>query len=64
LCEGIGDLGNRHTDHGGPTKIVDLHDVCRSPGAQKDPAERQGTPTSKDLQSNLRPFCSGNKNIG
>jgi hypothetical protein len=45
LCEGIGDLSNRHTDHGGLTKILDLHDACRSPGAQKDPAEQQGTPT-------------------
>jgi hypothetical protein len=41
LCLGIGGLSNRHTDHGGPTKNVDLHDASdlhstfRSPGAQK-----------------------------
>jgi hypothetical protein len=27
LDQGIGDLSDRHTDHGGPTKIVDLRDV-------------------------------------
>jgi hypothetical protein len=24
LYQGIGDLSDRHTDHGGPTKILDL----------------------------------------
>jgi hypothetical protein len=27
LDQGIGDLSDRHTDHGGLTKIVDLRDV-------------------------------------
>jgi hypothetical protein len=70
LCLGIGDLSNRHIDHGGPTKNVDLHDASdlrttfRSPGAQKDLAWQRGTPTSEGVQSNLRPFCLGNRNIG
>jgi hypothetical protein len=42
----------------------DLHGTFRSPGAQKDLAEQRGMPTSEGLQSNLRPFYSGNRNIG
>jgi hypothetical protein len=59
LYQGIGNLSNRHADHGGPTKIVDLHDASdlhgtfRSPGAQTDLAEQRGTPTPEGLQSNI-----------
>jgi hypothetical protein len=34
-----------------------------SPGAEKDLAEQRGMPTPKGLQSNLRLFCLGNRNI-
>jgi hypothetical protein len=27
ICQGIDNLSDRHTDHGGPTKIVDLRDT-------------------------------------
>jgi hypothetical protein len=70
LYRGIGNLSNRHTDHEGLTKVVDLrdasdlHGIFKSPGAQKDLAKQRGTPTSEGLQSNLRPFCSRNRNIG
>jgi hypothetical protein len=70
LYQGIGNLSNRHTDHGGTTKIVDLldasdlHGTFKSLGTQKDLAEQRGTPTPEGLQSNLRPFCLGNRNIG
>jgi hypothetical protein len=42
----------------------DLHGTFRSPGAQTDLVEQRGTPTLEGLQSNLRPFCLGNINIG
>jgi hypothetical protein len=63
LYLGIGDLSNRHTDHGGLTKIVDLHDASdlqgtfRSPSARTNLAEERGTPTPEGLQSNLQSFC-------
>jgi hypothetical protein len=53
--QGTGDLSNRHTDHGGSTKIVDLsdasdlHGTFRSPSAQMDLAEQRGTPTPEGL---------------
>jgi hypothetical protein len=58
LYQGIGDLSNRHTDHGDPTKVVDLRGASdlrgtfKSLGAQKDLVEQRGTPTSEGLQSN------------
>jgi hypothetical protein len=70
LYQGIGDLSNRHTGHTGPMKIVDLcdasdlHGTFRSLGTQTGLVEQRGTPTSEGLQSNLRPFCLGNRNIG
>jgi hypothetical protein len=42
----------------------DLHGTFRYPGAQTDLAGQRGTPTPEGLQSNLRPFCLGNRNIG
>jgi hypothetical protein len=32
LYQGIGDLSDRHTDHGGPTKTVDLRDASDNHG--------------------------------
>jgi hypothetical protein len=51
-------------------KIVDLRDASNlhgtfiSLGTQTDLEEQQGTPTPEGLQSNLRPFCLGKRNIG
>jgi hypothetical protein len=49
-------------------KIVDLRDASdlygtfRTPGTQTDLVEQRGMPTPEGLQSNLRPFCLGNRN--